>query len=80
MDPLATIAIVNDTDELGPTRIDALYNLAQWISRGGAIPFEADLIEGESYWNLGELIAAVNCAMVNADLSGLVGLGFIVLK
>lgn len=80
MDPLATIAIANDTDELGPTRIDAVYNLAQWISRGGAIPFDADPIKGESYWNLGELIAAVNCAMFNADLSGLEGLGFAVLR
>lgn len=77
MDPVAAIAIINDQDELTVERRYALSGLALWISRGGAIPFDADTIV-ESDWLDRELIAAVNVAMVNADLSGLEGLGYAV--
>ena len=80
MDPIAAIALINDDDYDLLSREVALEGLAEWTAKGGAIPQDAPLICSKDFpdW-LFNTCAAINCAMVNADLSGLEGLGYPVL-
>lgn len=82
MDPIATLAIVNDPREDADMRLSHLHYVAEWIARGGAIPFGCDLthetlVFAEDSGDI-RLAAAVNVALVNCDMSGLVGLGYAV--
>ena len=78
MDPIAAIAIINDPDNYDMLdREEALEGLAEWVATGGAVPFDASLVSARHLpdW-LQNTVAAINCAIANADLSGLVGLGY----
>ena len=38
MDPKATLAIINDTDQHQDDRTEAVVHLAEWLHKGGAMP------------------------------------------
>jgi hypothetical protein len=80
MDPLATLAIINDMSEDADMRFSHLHYLADWMAKGGGIPFgerltHETLVFAEDSGMI-QLAAAVNVALVNADMSGLVGCGY----
>ena len=84
MDPLATLAIINDPSEDSDMRQSHMHYLAEWLARGGFAPFASrltheTLVFAEDSGSL-VLAAAVNVALVNADMSGLEGAGYKVLK
>ncbi len=77
MDPIAALDIINDRSNLD--RYDVLVELAEWIARGGFIPFSAPLVSSK-IWGDNPLAAAVNVVIANGDLSGLEGMGFKILR
>lgn len=82
MDPIATLAIINDDTEDMDTRSAHIHYLAEWIARGGAVPATGAHIRSDVPWEQPdyELAAAVNVAIINADLSGLDGLGYEIVR
>lgn len=84
MDPNATLAIINDTTEDADMRLSHIHYLAEWLAKGGFAPLGASLthealVFAEDSGQI-RLAAAVNVALVNADMSGLVGLGYSVVR
>lgn len=80
MDPTATLAFINDISEDADTRLSHVHYLAEWLARGGFAPLGASLthealVFAEDSGQL-PLASAVNVALVNADNSGLRGLGY----
>tara|TARA_R110002126_G_C10490983_1_gene504896 strand:+ start:139086 stop:139340 length:255 start_codon:yes stop_codon:yes gene_type:complete len=84
MDPLATLRIINDLSGSADDRLSHLHYLAEWLARGGFVPHEGTLTEETVVFaedsGSGVLVASVNVALVNADLSGLEGAGYKVLR
>lgn len=85
MDPIETINTLNDAQEDSETRTEALEDLALWIARGGAVPNDAPEFTDETERAMNneeqtDLLAAVRCAINNADRSALRGLGFTLLN
>ena len=82
MDPIATLAIINDPSEDADTRASHMHYLAEWLAKGGACPFNARLsretmvFAEDSARETHELAAALNCAVINCDPSGLRGIGY----
>jgi len=82
MDPLATLAIINDPSEDSDMRTSHMHYLAEWLAKGGFAPLGANLTHEALVFahdtgrDAIELAAAVNVALVNADNSGLRGLGY----
>ena len=86
MDPITCLAFVNDPSEDSDTRQSHMHYLAEWLARGGFAPLGASLTHEalvfaeDSGRDVLNLAAAVNVALVNADNSGLEGIGYKVLK
>tara|TARA_R110002094_G_scaffold215465_2_gene186055 strand:+ start:1420 stop:1674 length:255 start_codon:yes stop_codon:yes gene_type:complete len=84
MDPLVTLSIINDIAGDADSRLSHLHYFAEWLARGGFVPHEGKLTEETMVFaedsGSGVLVASVNVALVNADLSGLEGAGYKVLR
>lgn len=78
MDPIVTLAIANDPDECIDTRIEALENLAIWLTRGGFFPENGGNVTEETAETVSDsdLCAAIRVAIAYGDISGLHGLGY----
>jgi len=80
MDPTVALDFINDVSEDADTRLSHLHYLAQWLGDGGFAPLGASLkheamVFAEDSGQI-RLAAAVRAALVNADTSGLRGLGY----
>lgn len=84
MDPLACLNIINDIAGDADSRLSHLHYFAEWLARGGFVPHEGKLTEETIVFaedsGSGVLVASVNVALVNADMSGLEGAGYKVLR
>jgi len=84
MDPLVCLAIINDASEDADTRLSHIHYLAEWLAKGGFAPMGASLTHEALVFaeDSGDIrtASAVNVALVNADMSGLEGAGYKVLK
>jgi len=90
MDPLATLEFITDAHNNHRERAHAVQDLAAWMAKGGAVPICSPCgpiyNDGPSapyedeHGDNHDLIAAVNVALVNGDLSGLEGCGLTVLR
>jgi len=80
MDPTVALDFINDVSEDADTRLSHLHYLAEWLAKGGFAPLGASLthealVFAEDSGQI-RLAAAVNVALVNADMSGLEGVGY----
>jgi len=82
MDPIICLQIINDASEDADTRASHMHYLAEWLAKGGACPFnerlsrETVVFAQDSGRETHELAAALNCALINCDPSGLRGIGY----
>jgi len=79
MDPIAAVRLINCPNTCDMDREFTLCDLAEWVAKGGfvsgIVPINVNLLDGQ---HLIDIAAAVNVATQYGDMTGLKGLGFVV--